>query len=260
MPENAAGTVNIERFLDHDNDVLVAHGRFEPYFKAASEHAERWEVDLDGLTWTMMRQGLAATLLHLASRPVDESVGVTIHIQKPSLNLFFVGDAAPGTATGRVFTEGVKKAPSKMFVQSSRPGRQPTESVIEIAGLDVLKFFEQYYERSEQTQAGFYELSQPDHFAMAYGLPGHNREYMKALTRESLEDWLNGSPRAMHNRVFRFYCGCSPDKIIGALVSMFSQKPDDLFQGDDGVEALCPRCGVRWWIERREFDTAAEEL
>ena len=39
----------------------------------------------------------------------------------------------------------------------------------------------------------------------------------------------------------------------GASVAM----PTEIVSGGDpGVEAFCPRCGARWWIERAAYDAA----
>ena len=47
--------------------------------------------------------------------------------------------------------------------------------------------------------------------------------------------------------------------MLGVVRAVWGKQPDELFQGDDGVEALCPRCGTRWWLTRELFDTAEED-
>jgi hypothetical protein len=37
------------------------------------------------------------------------------------------------------------------------------------------------------------------------------------------------------------------------IASLFHGKTDQLFQGEDGVEVFCPRCGRRWWITRKDL-------
>ena len=48
----------------------------------------------------------------------------------------------------------------------------------------------------------------------------------------------------------------NPEKMITALRTIFADRPDELFQGAEGVEAFCPRCGTRWWIDRPVFEGA----
>ena len=246
------GDVVIARRLHADRSVVVASGNFSDLLQSYREHVRIWGPEPDGLTDTMARQGLAATALHLTGRPRDESVGITMNIRTPPINVFLAG-AADGSVIGRVFTENVKTADaSRFFLQSVRPGTQPTLSAIEVRGLDVLGIFEQYYEQSLQYPARFYELGD-DRFLMVQGLPGVDREWVRALDCEQAWGLTNGDGLALDERRFRFHCGCNPQKILEALRGIFASNPDDLFRGEEQVETFCPRCGRRWWIRRESF-------
>lgn len=257
-PEDKIGMVTVERFVEHDQGALVAYGSFGPFFQAWNEHALRWEVPTDGLTSVMMHQGLAATTLHLSCRPVDEVLGLTINIKDPAINLFFTGDASQASVTGRAFLESVQAAESsRLFVQTAhRKGTH--ESALDVTGLDVLGIYEQYYARSIQTPCKFYELPDNHTYCMIQGLPELNRDWYQELNRDAAAALVEAPYRLLDRREFRFFCGCSPEKLMEALVGMFRDKPQELFQGDAGVEAHCPRCGTRWWIERQAFDKALE--
>jgi hypothetical protein len=116
------GVATIQRSLDPQRRLSLAAGDFGRLFEAYAEHVRRWELPLDTLSATMMREGLAALGLHLVTRPNDESVGVTINLHSPALNLFFTGDAGAVTVTGRAFHDDVQTADSsRLFVQSVRP-------------------------------------------------------------------------------------------------------------------------------------------
>jgi hypothetical protein len=43
--------------------------------------------------------------------------------------------------------------------------------------------------------------------------------------------------------------------MMEALHTIFKDNPEDLFQGESGVETFCPRCGSRWWVDRAEYDS-----
>lgn len=233
---------------------MVAEGNFTAFFLAYVEHVRRWEVEVDGLTYTMMRQGLAAATLHLSARPLDESIGFTLNFREPPINIFLTGDASSSRVTGRVFTEGVRTTESsRLFVQSQRPGHDQMQSMVEVYGLDVLEVFEQYYARSEQEPARFFEPSE-DRFLMIQALPDHDADWIAGLTPDSSADITFEGLDLLIERTFRFQCGCNHDKMLDALHTIFGADPGELFQGDSGVETFCPRCGSRWWIERADYD------
>jgi molecular chaperone Hsp33 len=251
---DSIGEATVHRILDHDHDVLVAHGRFGPLLQAFVDHTNRWEAEMDGLSFAMLRQGLAASALHLSHRPVDESMGLSLNFKEPPLNVFLAGDAHDATVTGRAFLSDVATAESsRLFLQNVR-GAEVQNSVIEIEGLDVLDIFEQYYERSVQTPTRFFELEEENRFVMVQALPDADLPYLRGLTRESITTWLATDPREMHRRVFRFQCGCNPKRMLEVVRQVWADKGDELFRGQETVEATCPRCGTRWEITRAHFE------
>jgi molecular chaperone Hsp33 len=217
------------------------------------DHVRRWEREPDGLALTMMRQGLAAGTLHLACSPKDEMVGWTINLLRPPLNLFLTGQSGEQTITGRVFTENVRTADaSRMFVETRNPSNLMTQSTIEVDGFDVLSFFEQFYNRSEQKSARFFEATETE-FVMLLGLPGVDWAAISALSREEGLALADQVPRFLDERVFRFLCGCNFETIREVIGTLFHDKLDQLFQGEEGVEVFCPRCGRRWWLTRKDL-------
>jgi molecular chaperone Hsp33 len=253
-PPDRLGETRVRRYLDPDLVVSLAEADFAPIFRAYDEHVRRWELPMDGLAFTMMREGLAALGLHLAARPVDETVGVTINVQTPPLNLFLTGDGEDQVLTGRAFTEAVAAADTgRMFVQSYRPGRGQIQSTIEIRGLDVLGMFEAYYGQSEQYPARFLELD-ADRYGMVQALPDGGRERVAALDDASARALFTQPLKLIEVKSLRFRCGCTPEKIVKALREIFAGRDEELFQGEPAVEAFCPRCGARWWIERAQYD------
>jgi molecular chaperone Hsp33 len=250
------GEVTVHRFLNTERTLAVAEGRFSSLFDAYREHVKRWELPLDGLSLTMMREGLAAVTLHLAARPPDESVGVTINVPSPPLNLFLTGDAASASVTGRAFTEAVKTADTgRMFVQAYRPPERVSQSTIDVSGLDVLGMFEDFYTRSEQNPAGLYELDEAEgRYVMVLALPDADPGRVESMNRDTARALVENGLTPLEDRVFRFRCGCNPDKILTALRQIFAADPEELFRGEPEVETFCPRCGARWWVRREEFE------
>jgi molecular chaperone Hsp33 len=251
IPEGANEAV-LDRYVDNRRALIIADGRFTALFEAWRRHAAIWELPVDGLSQIMLCQGLAAASLHLASRPRDETAAWTLNLQQPPTNLFLTGDARNDRVTGRVFTEGVKTAEmSRLFIQTVRPGHEPAESTVQVHGLDILDIFEQYYRMSEQNPARFFELTD-DRYLAVLALPGADRSMLDSLSKSGALEMLEQAT-FLERRVFRFECGCNPQRMLEALRAIFARDPAELFQGDERVEAACPRCGRRWWVRREQF-------
>lgn len=249
------GEATVRRYLDRENDVLVLVADFGPLFAAYLDHVRRWESDPDALSRVLMRQGLGAATLHLACRPPAEIVGWTIHFHQPPTNVFLTGDSEERTVTGRFFTENVRPSEwSRLYVQTSRGGGTPVISTVDVDGHDVLRIFERYYRQSEQTPARFFEVTEEE-FVMLVGLPETDDEWLERLGHDEAIALAKGELRALDERVYRFRCGCSPEKIHEVVRGMFPEDLDELFRGESGVEVFCPRCGRRWWVERSQLET-----
>lgn len=247
------GEATVRRFIDRDHDVLVTVGDFGPLFDAYLEHVRRWESTPDGLSQTIMRQGLGAAALHLSTRPRGEVVGWTIHLHQPPTNVFLTGDSGELTVTGRIFTDKVDPLEaSRVYVQISRNGGKPVQSMVDVVGLDILQIFEQYYARSEQVSARLFEITDQE-FMMILGLPDTDLDWLRGLSRDEALGIVEDELKSIGRMTYRFLCGCTADKILEVVRSMFEEDPEELLRGDDGVEIFCPRCGRRWWIERGQF-------
>lgn len=245
----------IRRFLLREQKLIAAVGEFAPLEEAYLAHARRWDMPLDPLGQVMMRQALGGAALQLAIRPREESIGWTINVARPARNIFVTGHSWLGTVSGRLFTEGVDDSQGgRLFVQTSRRGGEASTSTIAIEGLDVLVFFEQYFRDSVQLPTRFLELSDT-RLALVQGLPDADRARLDALDREEVERLITLDPtEELDSKPFRLECGCTPEKVAGALVQFWGERPDELFQGEEGVEAKCPRCGARYWVDRPFFE------
>lgn len=252
MEYTPTGAASVTRRHHQGRNVILSEGHFGSLLEAYANHARIWQTDSDGLIDVMMRQGLAALTLHLANRPRDTSVGLTLNLKRPPLNLFLTGEASERTVTGRAFVDGVRVAESsRLFMQARRPLHEPTQSTIEVEGFDLLEIFEQYYARSEQHPARFFELG-TDAYLMVLALPGIDGAWLRGLDPDGARALLDDTT-PLEDRTFRFECGCNPQKMVAALRSLFEGRPEELFQGETQVEASCPRCGRRWWIQAEGF-------
>lgn len=256
----APSHVLLRRFLDVDNRLILSRGDFGDFLSAYRAHIDTWGEVKDGLSETLMRQGLAAGVIHLSNAPRDLSYGLTVHLSHPPTNVFITGDSPESAVTGRIYVEGVRDlGSSRLYMQSQRPRHEPSLSVLEVRGFDLLDIVEHYYLESEQRPIRLFEL-EDDTFIQVASLPGADPELFPGLTRESAAALFDGeNVQLLEARPFFFQCGCNPQRMLAALARMFADDPEGIFQGDPKIEASCPRCGRRWWVTREEFDTAAAE-
>jgi molecular chaperone Hsp33 len=140
-----------------------------------------------------------------------------------------------------------------MYVQTSRSAGTPSQSTIEVIGLDVLGMFEQYYRQSEQTPARFFEIDD-ESFLMLSALPEADPGWLTDVKREQALGIAEDDLKPLGETIYRFRCGCNVEKMLEVVRTMFRKDPAELFRGDSGVEISCPRCGRRWWIDRARFD------
>jgi molecular chaperone Hsp33 len=120
-----------------------------------------------------------------------------------------------------------------------------------VDGFDVLSFFEQYYNRSEQKPARFFEAGDTE-FVMLLGLPGVDAAAMQALTRDEGLALADAAPRPLDEQIFRFQCGCNFETMREVVGTLFREKEEELFRGEEEVEVSCPRCGHRWRVTKND--------
>lgn len=249
--------VQVRRHILREDNAVLAVGDFRELFEAYAAHVRRWELPLDPLGEVIMRQMLAGAALQMSFRVPGERSAWTLNLKKPPLNAFVAGGGDTSTLTGRYFMEGVETAAeSRLFVERSHPKHRPSRSMLTVEGLDALVVYEQLYERSEQIPARFLELDETE-MAMVQGLPRAERAWVQSLDQSDVGGFLDEDLETIETRDFRFHCGCDGDRIARALVRFFRREPEKLFQGEDGAETSCPRCGARWYIDRPLFERTA---
>ena len=247
-------------FLDPERDASIARGSFDRLFSTYLKHARKWTAQPGGEMESMMTSGLAAATLDLALRPPDEFTAWTLNIKDPPLNFFFCGDNAEFIVTGRVFIRDVQTADSsRLFVESQRPKRKPTQSSVDVDGMDVLDIFGQFYDRSEQLPSRFHRMPE-DEFVLIRGLPQVDEEWLRSLDAKNTQKYIQGDFTQTDERIYRFRCGCNFKTILKVVRGMYKDNAEELFLGEEKVEVSCPRCGRHWWLSRKEFGVGPGKL
>ncbi|MGF1450601.1 MAG: Hsp33 family molecular chaperone HslO [Opitutales bacterium] len=262
-PAPAGSTVE-SLFVRHRN-CLLARADLSHLLACWEQHvAHNYEVEQRPAEAIIrLRGALAAFTLHCASRPRNEHIGWTINFQQPLLNLFLVGDTRESTVAGRFFVDNVKQATVQSFYQELIPAnREGVRSHIHFTGDDPLLAAEQFYERSEQRPARFFQLSDTD-FAILSAHPDWDQEWFYRTTLEDirqLDDLQELSP--LEQRYYRWGCGCSTEKLLRVIEPMIRPDIDALFESDESITANCPRCGARYTLTREAAEaylTAKDE-
>jgi hypothetical protein len=131
-PNTADAGLEIETRFVRSRNVLVARADFGDLFVDYYLHLSAQQMRPAPAADAMFKRGLAAFVLHCASRPRNELIAWTINFQKPLVNLFITGDNETGAVAGRVFEENVKELPENLFyadvVRLGQPKRRSTVS------------------------------------------------------------------------------------------------------------------------------------
>ncbi|MBN2497379.1 MAG: Hsp33 family molecular chaperone HslO [Deltaproteobacteria bacterium] len=253
--QSAPAVSILKSALDRDRDLVLARASFGALFDGYLGHAARWGGVPAEPARKMMLDGLAATTLHLGLRPPNEYTAWTLHVREPALSLFFSGDNQSYQVTGRVYSEGVRRCErSRLYLESQRSQREPSRSMVEVDGASVLECFEQFYLKSEQIPSRLFAMGDGVYFFIQ-GLPSVDRGWLHKLDREAVLRIAEGSGlEEVEQRRYTFGCQCDQSKILQIVRGIFARDPEALFQGEERVQAACPRCGRGYWIGRDEFD------
>lgn len=241
-------------FVRHRN-ALAVRAQFSELYTDFYLHLMQHSLRYEPVPDQMLKDGLAALTLHLASRPRTEATAWTMNMQDPLLNLFFTGSSRQGNVTGRAFTEDVKKGDANLFFsQVTEEGREARQSTIEFDDSDVFSAVETYYRLSEQLPARYFRHSEED-FVMLTAQPDCDMPWFLTLDDETVRQLdENEELSLLEVREYRFECGCSIERIYPIIATLSPEAITELFDSEGGATAKCPRCGASFQMNREGFD------
>ncbi|MBW2699942.1 MAG: Hsp33 family molecular chaperone HslO [Deltaproteobacteria bacterium] len=248
-------SILVRCWVDRGREAVITQADFAAMFRAHRTHAARWQDVRGSDELHLLDLALAAATLHLAALPPDEFVAWTLNLHDPPLNLFVSGDNTGFRVTGRAYLSHVRTAGhGRLYFESQRPRREVQRSVLDVEGRDVLNIYEQFFHRSVQLPTRLIDLGGTN-VAFVQGLPRVDRDWLANLDAAQVAALLaGGTLENVEERHYRFACSCNQETILKVVRGMFLDKAEELFEDDDKVETLCPRCGRKWWISRDEFD------
>lgn len=260
--ETQDGTIPIEIrcYFVRERNALAVRGEFSAlytdFYLHLMEHQIRHQQEQD----EMLKDGLAALTLHLASRPWNEAVAWTLSWQDPLQNFFFTGSNRQGNVTGRLFTEDVRERDSNLFIsQVTVDGGEPRQSMIEVSKPDLFSVAESYYRQSEQRRGRFFRHSDED-YVFVSAQPDCDLEWLESLNDENIRNLDHEEELGLlETRQYRFDCGCSPDRIFLIIAGMTDEAREEVFGEEESIPAGCPRCGARYVITREALEAYMQD-
>ncbi|MFM7182540.1 MAG: Hsp33 family molecular chaperone HslO [Verrucomicrobiales bacterium] len=254
--ENALNQLETRSYFARGRNALVTRADFGPlyedYYLHWLQHGIRFPTEADDV----LKDALAALVLHLASRPQDETVAWTVNFPSPVLGLFVTGSTRPGNVVGRVWSEGVRATGCGLFCSETRAGNgQVRRSNVEFQDGDFFHAVEMYYAQSEQRPARLFRHG-PEDFVMVSAQPECDLEWIASLDDDAIRDLdKNETLSLLETRAYHFDCGCTAERITGRLAALGRAGIDDLFAGDENIRVDCPRCGAVFDVTRQMFET-----
>ena len=203
----------------------------------------------------MLKETLAALLLHSASRPWSESVAWTINLQHPLLNLFAASDNRLATIAGNVFTKNVKENQTNLFYSDLVRGTElPRRSVVTFAGSEVLPAVEEYYAQSEQRPARFFQLDEED-YVFITAQPDCDLEWLSTLTVDEVRAIdATETLSLLETRRYKWFCGCSEERLLPMLATAMKVDREGVFGDEETIRVTCPRCGAGYTVSRESVE------
>ncbi len=247
-------------FIRHRNAMLVRAdlgALFTDYYLHLADHQLRYTPEQAAL----FKAALAAFTLHSASRPLNEHLAWTLSFQAPRLNLFLAGDNEDCTVTGRLFTENVRAATDNVFYSDIMPRRgiESRRSVINFQGADLFAAVEAYYARSEQQPARLFELG-GDEYALLIAQPDCDLAWFSSVDAEGVRNPAASETVArIQTRNYGWHCGCTQQKILGAIAPAFRADPEGLFGDGETIRVECPRCAAGHTLTRETMEAYVAE-
>ncbi len=244
------------RFVRGRN-VLLCAADFGPLFMDLYLQLGQNGTVLPGGEDERLKVLLAALTLHAAARPHAETCAWTVHLGEERLNLFAVAENPTGHVTGQVFLDRVKPAGRNVLhAETSDAEGARRRSSVDFDGADLLRAVEQFYARSEQRGARFFFLS-GDRFAALVAQPDADLAWLESVGADEVHALADDQTRPpLETRIYRFSCGCTPERLAGAIGAAVRADMDGVFAGEEFIRVSCPRCGTRHEIARGMFGEA----
>ena len=241
--------IEIQCCFVRERNALLVRGDFSPIYMDYYLHLMQHGIKHEPAQDEIIKEGLAALTLHLASRPRNEAVAWTLSWQNPLQNLFVTGSNRIGNVVGRLFTEDVRERENNIFIsQVMVAGQEPRHSMVEAESLELFRVAESFYVQSEQRIGRYFHLKDED-YVMITAQPDCDLAWLESLDDEAVRKLDESETLSLLEvRSYRFDCGCRPEKIFPIIADMTEDAIQAVFGESEVIAAGCPRCGARYGL------------
>lgn len=251
---DGASTVAVACHFVRGRNALLCAADFGPMFMDMYLHLGRLGVVLGDGADGRLKLLLASLTLHASARPRDETIAWTLHFEEEGVNLFAVAENPTGRVTGQVFHRMVRSLPGNVLhAETATASGARRRSAVDFRGADPLEAAAAYFRQSEQRPARLFEL-EGDEFALLSAQPDCDMDWLEAVGAPEVRAAVSDAGRPpLETRIYRFECGCTPQRIAEAIGPAVRRDPEGAFGAEDWLRVGCPRCGIMHEIARSQF-------
>jgi|TARA_B110000438_G_scaffold168586_2_gene161138 molecular chaperone Hsp33 len=248
--------VTVENTFVRHRNVLLSEADFSPlyvdYYLHCKDQGIHHEPEFDQL----FKELLAAFTLHCASRPQNEVIAWTIRFANPLCSAFFAGDTERGTVAGRLFTSGIRPGgESEMYQEIKRPNKPLHRSYVDFKGQGAIAPVERFYAQSEQRPGRLF-FPEGDVGVLATAHPDYDEGWFTTMSTDILAGLSeNEESNLLETRRYRWFCGCSLEKIQEVLRPICEQDPEQIFGNDPTATVNCPRCAAHYTVTKDDLNS-----
>lgn len=255
-PTDELNRLPVRCYFVRGRNHLAVRAAFGPFYEDYYLHWMQHGVKLTSQGDDLLKDILAAQVLHLATQPHDVTVAWTVNLQDPLINLFATGSNLTGAVAGRLWTEDVREGESGSFhaERVDKSGKRQ-RSVVQVHQADPFAMVEGFYRDSEQRPARLFRHG-PEDFVLVAAQPDGDLDWLAGLDDEAIrrldkEEELS----LLEERHYVFDCGCTVQHMVDRLSVLSGAERDDLFEAGETLRVECPRCGAFFAIDETTYRT-----
>lgn len=259
--ENPDPGLEVRTYFVREKNALVARADFGEMYADLVLHEVDSGISHAPVYENLLRDALATMTLHCAARPRTEHWAWTIHTQDPLANVFVTGDSTIGSVVGTVYSEDVKNSGKNLLYAQclEKGGEKDRLSIVEFHGNDLLKAAETFYTQSEQRPARLFRHG-PEDIVMIVAQPDCDTDWLESLNEDLIRRLdQDVTLSLLETRHYRFFCGCSQDRMMDVLLPVMRTNASGLFGEDATIRMRCPRCGKRHLITKENMEARVAE-
>ncbi|MBP9837623.1 MAG: Hsp33 family molecular chaperone HslO [Proteobacteria bacterium] len=217
-------------------------------------HMKEFAPEMTASQDEKLKELIACFAVHLTLNPANENHAWTLHLisEKP-YSLFVTGDTEKGTIVGHALSSDIRHTDVNMFHSQVIRKGDSYRSSIRAESDQPAKIVENYYRNSQQLPARFYVPKTSDTASTIVAMPGCDVEWFNAFNLETEFDKIVPNLKQMRNCSFKFYCGCSIDKLMPFFKSLAADELSDIYKDDEHLIITCPRCGKIFKLLREDI-------